>query len=111
MRIGSSIALMIIGAILTFAVTKNIPGINLTIIGYIFMAGGALGLVLSIIGSLRRTSATGRQPGPAQQSPQGWQQPGAGQQQPGQGWEQSGQGQFRDQSPQQRNIPRPPENP
>lgn len=59
MRIGSSIALLVIGAILSFAVADNINGVDLTLIGYIFMGAGALLLILSIIYSMRsRTSVS-----------------------------------------------------
>ncbi|QCU76876.1 hypothetical protein E7744_00460 [Citricoccus sp. SGAir0253] len=61
MRFGSSIALIAIGAIIAFAVQDVIPGIDLTIAGYILMAAGALLLVLSLVqmgasGSRRRVT-------------------------------------------------------
>ncbi len=64
MRIGSSIGLIIIGAILAFAVSDVIDGVDLTLIGYIVMAGGALGLLLSLIFSGRRSTTTVQQSGP-----------------------------------------------
>jgi hypothetical protein len=57
MRIGSSVALIVIGAVLSFAVTDSINGIDLTLIGYIFMGAGALLLILSLIYSMRRRTA------------------------------------------------------
>jgi Domain of unknown function (DUF6458) len=49
-RIGSSIALIAIGAILAFAVAPGIiPFIDQTLIGYILMGVGLLGLIISII--------------------------------------------------------------
>lgn len=65
MRIGSSIGLIIIGAILAFAVSDSIQGVDLTLIGYIVMAGGTLGLILSLILSGRRSTTTVQQSGPA----------------------------------------------
>ena len=48
MTIGGSIALIIIGAILRFAVTWTPDGINLQIVGDILMIGGVIGLIISI---------------------------------------------------------------
>lgn len=49
MKIGSAIALIVLGAILSFAVADGIGGVDLTLIGYILMAAGVLGLVATII--------------------------------------------------------------
>ena len=54
MGIGASITLLAIGAILTFAVTMTISGVDINVIGIILMACGALGLVLSMIAMGRR---------------------------------------------------------
>ena len=48
MGIGTSIFLLAVGAILAFAVTDAISGVDLTVVGYILMAAGALGLVMSM---------------------------------------------------------------
>lgn len=48
MSIGGSIALIIIGAILRFAVTWKPQYVNLEAIGVILMIGGAAGLVVSL---------------------------------------------------------------
>ena len=48
MGIGTSIFLLAVGAILAFAVTDAISGVDLTTIGYILMAAGALGLIISM---------------------------------------------------------------
>jgi hypothetical protein len=48
MSIGGSIALIIIGAILRFAVTWKPHYVNLEAIGVILMIGGAAGLAVSI---------------------------------------------------------------
>jgi len=58
MGIGTSIFLLALGAILTFAVTANkIAGIDVDVVGYILMAAGALGLLISmaVLGRGRRT--------------------------------------------------------
>lgn len=49
MKLGTSIALIVIGAVLSFAITDSIAGVDLTMVGYICMAGGALGLVLVLL--------------------------------------------------------------
>ncbi|MCD9154275.1 DUF6458 family protein [Aeromicrobium duanguangcaii] len=54
MYFGGSIALIAIGAILAFAVQDTISGIDLTMIGYILMAAGALGIVLTLIVNSQR---------------------------------------------------------
>ena len=48
MSIGGSVALIIIGAILRFAVTWKPRYVNLDAIGVILMIGGAAGLAVSI---------------------------------------------------------------
>lgn len=49
MGIGLGIVLIVIGAILSFAVTATVPGVDLTVIGYILIAAGALALLLAIV--------------------------------------------------------------
>jgi Domain of unknown function (DUF6458) len=61
MSIGGSIALLILGAILAFGITDNLPSVDLFAIGVIIMVGGAIGLVLGItlrMGRERRLSTT-----------------------------------------------------
>lgn len=48
MTIGGSIALIILGAILAFAVTADIAGIQLSVVGIILMIGGVVGLILGL---------------------------------------------------------------
>ena len=55
MYIGGSIFLLALGAILAFAVQDNIQEVELTTVGYILMAAGALGLVVSLIINGQRT--------------------------------------------------------
>jgi hypothetical protein len=63
MRIGSAIFLIALGAILAWAVTPGlIPNVDQTLIGYILMAVGLIGLIASLVlaspGRTRRTSET-----------------------------------------------------
>jgi hypothetical protein len=46
--IGGSIALIIIGAILTFAITWNPAYVNIHVIGIILMIGGGVGLAIAL---------------------------------------------------------------
>jgi hypothetical protein len=55
MYIGGSIVLLALGAILSFAVRDAISGVDLVTIGYILMAAGALGIVLSLFLNTQRT--------------------------------------------------------
>ncbi|MFS0735155.1 DUF6458 family protein [Microbacterium sp. 1P10UB] len=57
MGIGSGIALIVIGAILAFAVNVDLGGyVDIHLIGYILMAAGAVVFLLSLIFVLRRRS-------------------------------------------------------
>lgn len=49
MRIGLSLILLAAGAILTWAVTATVSGVNIHVVGVVLMAVGALGVVLSLI--------------------------------------------------------------
>lgn len=62
MYFGGSIALIVIGAILAFAIEDRLDGVDLVAVGYICMAAGALGIVLSLIANAQRSrSARGDQ--------------------------------------------------
>lgn len=56
MYIGSSLFLLAAGAILAFAVQDAVSGVDLTMVGYILIAVGALGLIISLVmnGQARR---------------------------------------------------------
>jgi hypothetical protein len=64
MRIGASLFLIAIGAILKFAVTTHVDGINLQVVGVILMVIGIVGLIFDLVlwGTRRRTVVT-REPG------------------------------------------------
>ena len=52
MTIGTSIFLIAVGAILRYAVTATVSGIDITTVGLILMIAGAAGLVLSLLYAL-----------------------------------------------------------
>ena len=58
MGIGTSIFLIAVGAILYFAVTAEVSGIDISTVGLILMLCGVLGLVISLffLSSARRRS-------------------------------------------------------
>jgi hypothetical protein len=56
MSIGGGIAVLIVGAILTFALTGSVRGVDLHVVGVILMLGGALGLLLPLLVRTRRRS-------------------------------------------------------
>ena len=62
MGIGGSIFLLAVGAILAFAVNAQISGIDINIIGWILMAAGLVGLIITLWywNSRRRTVVTRR---------------------------------------------------
>jgi hypothetical protein len=49
MRIGASLALIALGAVLKFAVTKPVSGISLGTVGVILMIIGAVGMAITLI--------------------------------------------------------------
>ncbi len=57
MRLGASFALIAIGAILKFAVTTQISGVSIGVVGVIMMIVGLAGLILTIalMSTRRRT--------------------------------------------------------
>ncbi|ROQ36581.1 hypothetical protein EDF46_3123 [Frondihabitans sp. PhB188] len=64
MSIGGGIFLLVIGAILAFALNFQVAGVDIHLIGYILMAAGAFGVILGIVLATRRrrvvsTSRTG----------------------------------------------------
>jgi uncharacterized protein DUF6458 len=65
MSIGGSLFLLAVGAILRYAVTESISGIDLQTVGLILMIVGIIGLVLSIawmIASTNRGRPVARDP-------------------------------------------------
>ncbi|KQP82209.1 DUF6458 family protein [Aeromicrobium sp. Leaf291] len=64
MQIGSSLFLLAAGAILAFAVQDAVNGVDLTMVGFILIAVGALGLIVSLILSGRSRDRRGEVPPP-----------------------------------------------
>ncbi|MFF1530768.1 DUF6458 family protein [Cellulomonas sp. NPDC058312] len=61
MGIGGGIALIVIGAILSFGVRDSIDAIDLTVIGYICMGAGALALILALVINNQRAHTSHRE--------------------------------------------------
>jgi hypothetical protein len=56
--IGGSIGLIIVGAILAFAVTYDLAGLDINLIGFILMVGGLIGLIAGLVLAQRSRAAT-----------------------------------------------------
>jgi hypothetical protein len=54
MSIGAGIFLLVVGAILAFAVDLQVAGVDLKTIGYILMLAGLVGVILGIVLITRR---------------------------------------------------------
>ncbi|MFB4310800.1 DUF6458 family protein [Actinomadura sp. GTD37] len=64
MTIGGSIALIIIGAILAYAVNYEFSGIDIRLVGVILMLGGLIGLVIGIVRIVSARRSAVRRPPP-----------------------------------------------
>ncbi len=68
MGIGTSVFLLAVGAVLAFAVNATVQGLDIVMVGWILMAVGALGILLSVafwdswggFGGTRRTTIVER---------------------------------------------------
>lgn len=62
MSLGTGIVLVVIGAILAFALNVQVDWIDLHLVGYILMVAGAVGIILGIVlmSRRRRSVATTR---------------------------------------------------
>ncbi|MEX0657794.1 MAG: DUF6458 family protein [Egibacteraceae bacterium] len=60
MTIGGGIAMIVLGAILTYAVEFDIAGINIDVIGIILIIGGLIGLVFGLVTYFRATQTRDR---------------------------------------------------
>jgi len=58
MTIGGSIALIVLGAILAFAVTLEVAGIDIQVVGFILMLGGVIGVIVGLSLRQRRVADT-----------------------------------------------------
>jgi len=58
MKIGFSIFLLAVGAVLTFALHYTVVGVNIHIVGWILMVAGVIGLILTMLVSMPRKGGT-----------------------------------------------------
>lgn len=58
MALGSGIFLVVVGAILAFAVDVTLSGLDLQVVGWICMAAGALAIVLSLVTNTQRANTS-----------------------------------------------------
>jgi hypothetical protein len=65
MTIGTSLLLIAVGAILKYAVTTNVSGIDIQTVGVILMLVGILGLILSLLYTFLWSDAARRRREPA----------------------------------------------
>jgi hypothetical protein len=63
MTIGASLFTIAVGAVLAFAVTAEVAGIDLQVVGYILLAIGGLGLVIGLWMNFSRGRTAGPPPG------------------------------------------------
>jgi len=61
MGIGGGIFLIVVGAILAFAVSDALQGVDLGMIGYICMAAGVLTLIIALVVNAQRTNTSHRE--------------------------------------------------
>lgn len=60
MRIGTSLFLLALGAVLAFAVNAEVDFVSLDLVGYILMAVGVVGLIWSVMATQRNRSVETR---------------------------------------------------
>lgn len=58
MTIGGSIGLIVLGAILAFAVNLEVSGLDIRVVGFILMIGGVVGLIVGLILRQRTVRST-----------------------------------------------------
>jgi hypothetical protein len=56
MGIGASILLIVVGAILAFAVNAEVSGLDLKVVGWVLMLAGLAGLILFFYWNRRRSA-------------------------------------------------------
>ena len=61
MTIGIGIVLLVVGAIMSFAVRDSISGVDLSMIGYICMGAGALAVILGLVTNAKATNTRHKQ--------------------------------------------------
>lgn len=60
MGVGISIFLLAVGAILAFAVTGDVKGLDLHVVGFILMAVGVIGIIISLVMMNQRSNTSHR---------------------------------------------------
>lgn len=83
MAIGSGIFLMVVGAVLTFALNVTVEAVNLDAVGWICMIAGAAAVLISLIVNAQSTRTTHREiyqdrPESPRTPPRGTTPPGGG---------------------------------
>lgn len=61
MALGTGIFLIVVGAILTFAVNASVEAVNLDVVGWICMGAGGAAILVSLIANAQRTRTTHRE--------------------------------------------------
>ncbi|MBD8058093.1 hypothetical protein IC607_03820 [Cellulomonas sp. JH27-2] len=61
MGIGGGILLIVIGAILAFAVSDSVDAVDLSMIGYICIGAGVLVLILAVVMNAQRSNTSHRE--------------------------------------------------
>jgi len=62
MTVGGALFLIAVGAILYFAVTADLAGVDLQTVGLILMIVGVVGLAIGLVFMARRSTAPGQPP-------------------------------------------------
>ena len=58
MALGTGIFLLVVGAILAFAVRTDLSGLDLQVVGWICMGAGGLAILLSLVLNTQRANTT-----------------------------------------------------
>lgn len=61
MGIGGGIFLIVVGAVLAFAVSDSVEGVDLAMIGYICIGAGVVALLISLVVNSQRANTTHRE--------------------------------------------------
>ncbi|MBA2389534.1 MAG: hypothetical protein H0V67_04690 [Geodermatophilaceae bacterium] len=60
MGVGVSIFLLALGAILAFAVTGEVSGVDLDVVGFVLMGVGVIGIIISLVLMNQRSNTSHR---------------------------------------------------
>ncbi len=56
MGIGTGIFLFVVGAVVAFAISLTVPGVDLHLVGYLLMGAGVVVFLISLLMALRKRS-------------------------------------------------------